>query len=95
MRAGAIVLLAALLAGCGEAAPDPAPSDAMTMAPEVRNAKGTGTVSAVDVAAGKVTLDHDAMPDLGWPAMTMGFKADPDFESVVRDYIETYVAPPA
>ena len=28
-------------------------------------------------------------------ALAMGFTADPDFESVVRDYIETYVAPPA
>ena len=28
-------------------------------------------------------------------ALAMGFKADEDFESVVRDYIETYVAPPA
>jgi hypothetical protein len=28
-------------------------------------------------------------------ALAMGFNADPDFESVVRDYIETYVAPPA
>ena len=28
-------------------------------------------------------------------ALAMGFSADPDFESVVRDYIETYVAPPA
>ena len=28
-------------------------------------------------------------------ALAMGFGADPDFESVVRDYIETYVAPPA
>ena len=28
-------------------------------------------------------------------ALAMGFNADADFESVVRDYIETYVAPPA
>lgn len=28
-------------------------------------------------------------------ADAMGFRADDDFESVVRDYIETYVAPPA
>jgi D-erythronate 2-dehydrogenase len=28
-------------------------------------------------------------------ALAMGFTADADFESVVRDYIETYVAPPA
>jgi nucleoside-diphosphate-sugar epimerase len=28
-------------------------------------------------------------------AQAMGFSADPDFESVVRDYIENYVAPPA
>ncbi|MEO7742965.1 MAG: D-erythronate dehydrogenase [Usitatibacter sp.] len=28
-------------------------------------------------------------------ALAMGFNADPDFESVVRDYIENYVASPA
>ena len=32
-----------------------------------------GEVLAVDKAAGKVQLKHEAIPELGWPAMTMFF----------------------
>jgi membrane fusion protein, copper/silver efflux system len=38
--------------------------------------KGRGTVSALDVAAGRVELEHEAIPGLQWPAMTMGFIAE-------------------
>ena len=40
--------------------------------------KGSGTVTAVDAVAGKITLDHGAIPAVGWPAMKMGFSAKPD-----------------
>ena len=40
--------------------------------------KGTGTVTAVDAATGKITLDHGAIPAVGWPAMKMAFSAKPD-----------------
>jgi Cu/Ag efflux protein CusF len=40
--------------------------------------KGSGTVTAVDAASGKITLDHGAIPAVGWPAMKMGFSAKPD-----------------
>lgn len=39
--------------------------------------KGTGTITAVDSATGKITIDHAAIPDVDWPAMTMGFTAAP------------------
>ncbi|MEO8313401.1 MAG: copper-binding protein [Pseudomonadota bacterium] len=40
--------------------------------------QGTGVVKSVDVAGGKVTLSHDPIKAINWPAMTMGFKvADP------------------
>ncbi len=32
-----------------------------------------GEVVAVDMAAGKVKLKHEAVPELDWPAMTMFF----------------------
>ena len=35
--------------------------------------RGTGTVAAVEPQGGKVELEHEAMPSLGWPAMTMEF----------------------
>jgi Cu(I)/Ag(I) efflux system protein CusF len=37
----------------------------------------TGVVTAVDTAAGTITLDHQPIPGVGWPAMTMTFKAAP------------------
>ena len=35
-----------------------------------------GIVKKVDVAARTVTLDHEAVKSLSWPAMTMTFKID-------------------
>lgn len=40
--------------------------------------KGSGTVTSIDAAAGKITLDHGAIPAVGWPAMKMGFSAKPE-----------------
>lgn len=34
---------------------------------------GKGEVVVLDQAAGKVKLKHEAIPELGWPAMTMFF----------------------
>lgn len=41
-------------------------------------AKGSGTVTAIDKAAGTITLDHGPLPEANWPAMTMAFKAKPE-----------------
>ena len=52
----------------------------MAMAPAAAApimAKGHGTVTAIDKAAGTITLDHGAIPEAKWPAMTMAFKAAP------------------
>jgi Cu/Ag efflux protein CusF len=35
--------------------------------------KGTGVVTNVDRAAGKVTLRHEPIKSLNWPTMTMAF----------------------
>ena len=37
--------------------------------------KGKGTVKSVDAANGTVRLDHEPIPSLKWPSMTMNFKA--------------------
>lgn len=53
-------------------------SGEMNMAmPAAKTAKGTGTVTAIDKAAGTITLDHGPIAEAGWPAMTMAFKAAP------------------
>ncbi len=49
----------------------------MDMAPADKMAKGVGMVTAIDKTAGTITLDHEAIPEAGWPAMTMGFKIAP------------------
>jgi Cu(I)/Ag(I) efflux system periplasmic protein CusF len=45
----------------------------------------TGMVTAVDAAAGTVTISHGAVESLNWPAMTMAFKlADPNQASTLH-----------
>ena len=38
--------------------------------------KGRGRVKEVDAAAGRVELEHEAIPAMQWPAMTMAFIAE-------------------
>ncbi|MDI7776542.1 copper-binding protein [Asticcacaulis sp. EMRT-3] len=38
---------------------------------------GVGVITAIDKGAGKVTIKHEAIPAVDWPAMTMTFKAAP------------------
>ncbi|WP_138921433.1 copper-binding protein [Novosphingobium pentaromativorans] len=40
-------------------------------------ASAEGTVTKIDATAGTITIDHGPVPEAGWPAMTMGFTADP------------------
>ncbi len=41
------------------------------------SASGTGSVVEIDVAANKVTLDHEPIPALKWPRMEMEFQVVP------------------
>lgn len=82
--------LTVLLAACGEKAETGAAAvgqpasdkaaaemDGMAMPAEAKPAKSTGTVVAIDKAAGKITLKHEPIPEVDWPAMTMAFDAKP------------------
>lgn len=44
------------------------------------NARATGTVNAVDLAAHKINLSHQPITSLGWPAMTMDFPVAPSVD---------------
>lgn len=57
---------------------------AMSESGAAKMAKGTGTVTEVDKAAGTITLDHGPIPEANWPAMTMGFKATPELIDSVK-----------
>lgn len=85
----ALIALTITLAGCekkpegpkAEATEPAAPAEAMSgmVMPEgSKMGKGTGTVTAIDATAGKITLDHEAIAAVGWSAMEMGFSAKPD-----------------
>ncbi len=47
--------------------------EAKTSSGAVKPVTGKGVVKAIDSKAGKITLQHEAIKALGWPAMTMGF----------------------
>ena len=48
------------------------------------DAHATGTVNAIDMAGHKLNISHQAIPAIGWPAMTMDFPVAPsvDLKSV-------------
>lgn len=70
------------VAACSQPAPTPeateAPmSDMATAAPAATGPiTGIGVVTAVDAAAGTVSLDHEPINAIQWPAMTMQFRAE-------------------
>jgi len=85
--------LAILLAACGQSGGTTGEAANSQMAPGMSDgmdkmemsgdtaammAKGTGTVTAIDMTEGKITLDHAPIPEANWPAMTMAFKAKPE-----------------
>ena len=50
-----------------------APADVGAKAPGPVH-RGAGTVDAIDAKAGSITMTHDPIPSLKWPAMTMDFQ---------------------
>ena len=42
-----------------------------------KTGSGVGEITAIDKTAGTLTIKHDAIPAVDWPAMTMAFKATP------------------
>lgn len=80
----ALIALPVTLSGCDKQADAPKPEASggamgdMAMPADAKMAKGTGTVAAIDPAAGKITLDHQAIAAVGWPAMKMEFSAKSD-----------------
>jgi Cu(I)/Ag(I) efflux system protein CusF len=46
----------------------------MEHASQPADAQGVGVIKAIDTAKGTITLQHEAIPAIGWPAMTMAFK---------------------
>ena len=47
-------------------------------AAQAKAVKSSGAVTATDKAAGRITLDHQPIPEVRWPAMTMAFSVTPE-----------------
>lgn len=81
----AALLLTGLLTACGgggdtKKADADAPAMDAGMAADMmakKSGSGTGRVMEIDAAAGSITLDHDPIPAMDWPGMTMAFESDP------------------
>lgn len=85
----ALALTGALLATSAVAAAQQAGSVTHAMA-DMHDAgptdvQGVGVVKAIDAARGTITLQHEAIASIHWPAMTMPFKlASPDLLKHVK-----------
>ena len=76
----ALAAAAALLIAAPALAQTRAPSPHAVPATEASGAtaEGVGQIKAVDAKAGTLTIHHGPIAALGWPAMTMTFKATPE-----------------
>ncbi|MDM8354065.1 copper-binding protein [Brevundimonas staleyi] len=102
LSAGAVILLAACsqqpaadtetpVDANSAAAPAAAEMDGMSTATaEEKSATARGVISAIDAQGGKITIEHEPIASLGWPAMTMGFAASPALidQAKVGDRVE-------
>ena len=96
-----IMLLAAplALAACAEEADETVPADTamnenMEMSSDMpmmedgqtgRIASAQGTITSIDDDAGTITIDHGPVPEVEWPAMTMGFAASEEQRASVAE----------
>ncbi len=77
------LLAGTLIAACGSVAaqtmdPNMPGMAGMDKAPSA-DAQGVGVVKAIDPTKGTITLQHQPIASIHWPAMTMAFKvASPD-----------------
>ncbi len=78
----AAAALAATAAACSQEATAPAAKEDMgsvemsAPAAAAGSIRSTGTVTAIDAAAGTISIDHQAIPAISWPAMSMQFRAE-------------------
>lgn len=80
----AVAALAATLAGASvaQAPADTSLRPSQTASPMAHLA--IGTVKSIDVTGRSATIDHQAIPSLGMPAMTMQFQLSPSSRLVLK-----------
>ncbi len=77
MKTFTMIIAASLLAAIVPPAQAGTPMAGMAMKPAAKTGSGVGMVKSIDTRAGTVTIAHGPIPGVGWPAMTMAFKAAP------------------
>lgn len=91
MKNVSLFLAVGLLAACssptdersGQSATMPPAAPAASQAKPAASAPTTGVITAVDPAGKTVTIAHEQVPELQWPAMTMTFQApDADLTAI-------------
>jgi Cu(I)/Ag(I) efflux system protein CusF len=92
-----LCLIATLAAAPAFAAPpqmDPN-MPGMQQSAKPAEAQATGVVKAIDTAQGTITLQHEAIPSIGWPAMTMPFHASSEVlkQAKVGDKVQFTLRP--
>ena len=73
----AIATAVLTLGAAGVASADNMQGMSMPSASAAKHGQGSGVIRAIDPAAGTLTIQHGPIPAVGWPAMTMTFKAKP------------------
>jgi Cu(I)/Ag(I) efflux system protein CusF len=81
-----LVLATALLIAAPAFAQTQGPTDTSAQHPATSSdtTEATGQIRSVDTKAGTVTIHHSPIAALGWPAMTMTFKAAPEVLKTAR-----------
>lgn len=69
----ALLAVGATLVACGGQDSADVPSAPVAQSAASTESRGIGVVQSIDAATGKVTIAHEPIESLGWPAMTMGF----------------------
>lgn len=72
MRLASILLLVPIATGAVAQGGKPSAAAAA-----VKTGNGMGTITAIDTKGRTVTIKHGPIPSIGWPAMTMTFRASP------------------
>lgn len=72
-----VLIVVSLFVGAPALAQSMASMPGMNHATPEKKGQGVGMITAVDAKANTLTIKHGPIPAVGWPAMTMTFKAKP------------------
>lgn len=84
ITAAAALIAAPALAQSMGAMPGMTAEQHAAMSKAAGTVDATGQIKAVNAKAGTLTIHHGPIADLGWPAMTMDFKATPEVLKSVK-----------